>query len=182
MSADYLISSLPAVPLDGPAPMTTDAFLAACRDQLSARDAAGVAALVADAPSDHPVVRAWRDLDTQLRNTVAGERARILGTDAAKWRHTADGCSLYWTNRAAAAFQEKDPAKRERLIDQLRFDAAGDLTPVESPLSAAAAFTYAVRLQIALRRAKIAATAGNNVFNRLTEASTAPREANASKE
>ena len=70
-----------------------------------------------------------------------------------------------------AAFQEKDPAKRERLLDQVRWDAAGDLTPAASPLSAAAAFTYAIRLAISIRRAALGTDAGNEVFNRLTAAS-----------
>ena len=73
-----------------------------------------------------------------------------------------------------AAFQEKDPAKRERLLDQVRWDAAGDLTPAASPLSAAAAFTYAIRLAISIRRSALAAEAGKEVFNRLT-AMTVPQ-------
>ena len=38
-------------------------------------------------------------------------------------------------------------------------------------LSAAAAFTYAIRLAISIRRAALGTDAGNEVFNRLTAAS-----------
>ena len=72
--------------------------------------------------------------------------------------------------RAAAAFQEKDPARRERLLDQVRWDAAGELTPPAAPLSKEAVFTYAIRLAIVLRRAARDTEAGNGVFNRLTAA------------
>ena len=116
----------------------------------------------------------WRDLETQLRNAAAAERARLAGQDPAKWRRPAEGCALYWTNRITSAFQEKDPAKRERLLDQVHWDAAGELTPAASPLSAAAAFTYAIRLAISIRRSALAAEAGKEVFNRLT-AMTVPQ-------
>ena len=47
----------------------------------------------------------------------------------------------------------------------------GDLTPAASPLSAAAALTYAIRLAISIRRTALVTDAGNEVFNRLTAAS-----------
>ena len=174
MAADYLIASLPPLPLDGPAPLSMERFLAACREQIGEKAANGIAAALACAPSDHPVAERWRDLETQLRNAMAAERARIAGLDPAKWRRPAKGCALYWTNRVAAAFQESNPAKRERLLDQVRWDAAGELTPAASPLSAAAAFTYAIRLAISIRRSALAAEAGKEVFNRLA-ATTVPQ-------
>ena len=112
MAADYLIASLPALALDGPAPLTMERFLAACREQLGAKATAGIEAALACAPSGHPVAERWRDLETQLRNASAAERARLAGQDPAKWRRPAAGCALYWTNRVTSAFQEKDPAKR----------------------------------------------------------------------
>lgn len=171
MAADYLIASLPSLALDGPAPISMERFLASCREQIGKKATAGIEAALACAPSSHPVAERWRDLETQLRNAAAAERARNAGQDPAKWRHPAVGCSLYWTNRVATAFQEKDPAKRERLLDQVRWDAAGELTPVTSPLSSAAAFTYAIRLAISIRRSALGTDAGNEVFNRLTAAS-----------
>ena len=159
MAADYLISSLQPLSFDGPAPYTMEQFTALCREQLG----------------EHPfksLEPVWKDLDTQIRNAIAAERARVLGQDAGKWRRPAQGCSLFWANRVSAAFQEKDPARRDRLLDQVRWDAAGELTPAESPLSVAAAYTYAIRLEIVLRRAALAADAGNEVFNRLTAASS----------
>jgi hypothetical protein len=154
MSVDYIVSSLPALQFDAPAPIEWEKFVEACGGKV-------------------PECDKWRDLETQLRNASAAERARLAGQDPAKWRRPAAGCALYWTNRVTAAFQEKDPAKRERLLDQVRWDAAGELTPAASPLSAAAAFTYAIRLAISIRRSALVAEAGNEVFNRLT-AATAP--------
>lgn len=172
MAADYLIASLPSIPPDGPAPMTMERFLAVCREQLGDGAAAGIEAALACAPSSHPVAERWRDLETQMRNASAAERARRAGQEPAKWRRPAEGCSLYWANRIAAAFQEQDPARRERALDQVRWDAAGELVPVASPLSEPAAFAYAIRLAICIRRSALDADAGNEVFNRLTAASS----------
>ena len=69
-----------------------------------------------------------------------------------------------------AAFQEKDPLKRETLLDRIWWDAAGELTPAASPLSRGALETYAIRLRIVLKRSRIAKEAGDAVFGRLTAA------------
>ena len=180
MAADYLVSSLQPLALDGPPPYTAEQFLGLCRSQLTEADMDAIEALLAfesastsvlsDVLLGHRILARWCDLAAQIRNAIAAERARLHGQDAARWRRPVEGCSLFWTNRAAAAFQEKDPARRERLLDQVQWDAAGELTPPASPLSVAAVFTYAIRLAIVLRRDVRDATAGNAVFNRLTAA------------
>ena len=132
MAADYLIASLPALALDGPAPLTLERFLAACREQLGEKTTAGIQAALACAPSDHPVAERWRDLETQLRNASAAERARLAGQDPAKWRRPAEGCALYWTNRITSAFQEKDLSAFGRRRVHLR-DSARHLHPPLRP-------------------------------------------------
>lgn len=172
MAADYLISSLQPLNFDGPAPISPARFLEACRDQLGARHAQSIAALLDGTASEKPtdLERTWRDLEAQLRNASAAERARLRGVDPAKWRHAVDGCSIFWASRVQAAFQEKNPAKRDRLLDQVRWDAAGELTPAASPLSTAAAYTYALRLAIVVRRQTLSPETGNQVFDDLTAA------------
>jgi len=160
MAADYLISSLPTVPFDGPAPISMSDFLARCRAEL------GYEPLSDD--DTGATAKKWRDLETQMRNAAAGERAKALGVDAGKYRRATPGCSLYWQNRIAAAFSETDPLKRQAVIDRAFWDAAGDLVPPSSPLSAAAAYAYRVRLEIAARRAAVSAEEGNKVFDGIT--------------
>lgn len=145
MTTDYIVSSLPTLAFDQPAPLTQEAF-----DALAGTAADGI------------LLARWQDLETQLRNAVAEARG------GAKWKRAADGCSVYWKNRVLAAFQEKDVARRDALLDKVWWDAAGELTPPESPLGAGALATYAVRLKIALKRTKISAEAGNAAFDRLT--------------
>jgi hypothetical protein len=92
--------------------------------------------------------------------------------DPSKWIRSSEGCSLFWKNRIVAAFNEKDPASRERQIDLARFEAAGELTPITAPLSVAAVFTYAIRLAIIIRRSSMNNENGNAVFDKLTAASS----------
>ena len=153
MPIDYIVASLQPLVFDGPAPYDWDRFLAMMPDGFEMPDA------VAGTGSPR-----WRELETQLRNAMAAAR----GGD--RYRRTASECELYWQNRITAAFQEKNPLKRESLIDRVWWDAAGELTPVSSPLSAGALETYAVRLKIALKRNRIVRDAGDAVFGRLTDA------------
>lgn len=160
MSADYLVSSLPPVPFDGPAPLSKEAFDDLCRRQLG--DTVENAAKAAHA--------AWRDLQCEIRNTICEIRAKALGQEAGKWTRPAKGCSVYWRNRAAAAMQEKDVAKREEMLDRLFWDAAESLVPPSAPLSAAAAYAWGVKLEIARKRASRSAEEGSKVFDGLTNA------------
>ena len=144
MSTDYIVSSLPALAFNAPAPLSWEAFVSR----------GGVVSA--------PQAKAWADLETQLRNAIAEARG------GERFRRPADGCSLYWRNRVLACFQEKDVARRDELLDRVWWDAAGELTPPASPLGPGALATYAVRLRIALKRSKISQEAGNAAFDRLT--------------
>jgi len=153
MPIDYTVASLQPLMFDGPAPYEWDRFMSMMPDGFEAPDA------VAGTGSPR-----WREIETQLRNAMAEARG------GEKHSRPVSACDLYWRNRITAAFQEKNPLKRETLIDRVWWDAAGELTPVASPLSEGALETYAVRLKIVLKRTRIAREAGDEIFGRLTEA------------
>ena len=144
MSTDYIVSSLPTLTFNAPAPLFWEAFVSR---------GGGV---------PPPQAKVWQDLETQLRNAIAEARG------GERFKRPADGCSLYWKNRVLACFQEKDVAKRDELIDRTWWDAAGELSPPSDPLGKGALATYAIRLKIALKRSLISTTAGNASFDRLT--------------
>ena len=160
MSVDALVSSLQPLAFGAPPPYTAAEF----------------AALAGDVELPH----AWHDLETQIRNVIAEERARLNAargkgeTEAARWQRPAAGCDLYWQNRARAAMAEKDTLRRDEAIDRLFWDAAGELTPVASPLSHGALETYAIRLAIAQKRAALSTEAGNAAFTRLVSKTALP--------
>ena len=144
MSTDYIVSSLPTLAFNAPAPISWEKFT---------QGGGGV---------PPPQAKVWRDLETQLRNAVAEARG------GERFKRPADGCSLYWRNRVLACFQEKDVAKRDELLDRVWWDAAGELTPPSEPLGKGALATYAIRLKIALKRTAISKESGNAAFDRLT--------------
>ena len=143
MSVDYIVSSLPALQFDAPAPIEWEKFVEACGGKV-------------------PECDKWRDLETQLRNAVAEARG------GAKYARPAAGCSLYWRGRIAACFQEKDVAQRDRLLDKVWWDAAEELTTPASPLGRGALATYAVRLRIAIKRSAISKERGGAAFDAIT--------------
>lgn len=150
MSVDYIVSSLPTLNFDANASITWEKFVEACGE-----NAEKVLRGLAEG--------AWADLEIQLKNALA--EARVGSSEYAR---PAVGCALYWKGRVHAAYQEKDVAKREELLDRVWWDAAGELTPPASPLGLGALLTYAVRLKIALKRSKISTDIGNAAFDRLT--------------
>lgn len=149
MTVDYIVSSLPALAFGQPAPMSWEGFVALCGDK-------------AEDVEDMLCGGEWADLETQLRNAAAQARA---GEGFAR---PARGCSIYWRDRVAACFQEKDVLRRDEMIDRVWWDAAGELSPAASPLGMGALAAYAVRLKIALRRDMISKDKGNEAFDRLT--------------
>ena len=149
MSIDYIVSSLQPLAFDGPAPCTWEQFRAILPAEMVASDGAIVFSA------------RWQELETQLRNAMATARG------GERYCRPTSGCDLYWRDRVTAAFQEKDPLKREALLDRVWWDAAGELTPVASPLSRGALETYAVRLQIVLKRNRISKESGNGIFDQI---------------
>ena len=70
----------------------------------------------------------------------------------------------------AAVFHFSENRKIPWLLDRAWWDAAEELTQLTNPLSAGALATYAVRLEIALKRDKISQNRGNAVYQYLTQA------------
>jgi len=155
MSIDYIVTSLPALRFDEPAPISWEKFCA-----------------ISDATSA-PLPQEWNDLETQLKNAMAEARS-TAGAQAktaegrVRFARPAKGCSLYWKKRVLDCFAEKDVLKRDEMLDRVWWDAAAELTPPSAPLGKGALATYAVRLKIALKRSLISQDKGNAAFDRLT--------------
>jgi hypothetical protein len=147
MTVDYTVASLPELSFTAPAPITWERF---CE-------------LVGGEGEVKRLEERFSDLDVQLRNAMAEARN---GEDC---KRPAQGCSLFWKNRISACFSEKDVASREKALDRVRWDAAGELTPPASPLGKGALATYAIRLKIALKRSAVSSDDGRAVFDKMME-------------
>ncbi len=142
MTTDYIVASLPALAFDQPPSISWEQFL--------------------ERGGALPLPEKWHDLETQMKNAIAEARG------GENYKRPAEGCSLFWRGRVLTAFQEKDPLKRETLLDKIWWDAADELVDPTSPLGRGALAAYAVRLKIALKRNKISTAEGNAAFDRLT--------------
>jgi hypothetical protein len=167
MSTYYLISSLPMLSLDSQPLITAEAFVEACRTQLSAEDADAAEALIRNTPSQHPFVLTWRDKDSLLRNAIARARARLADIDAERWIRPTEGCDTGIALLVDDAFEQPDPLKREKELDEARWLIAESLQGYD-PMSVSVALGYAVKLTLALRWANLNADLGRETFENLT--------------
>ena len=167
MSTYYLISSLPMLSLESQPLITAEAFVEACRAQLDTEDADAAEALIRNSASQHPFVLAWRDKDSLLRNAIARARARLADTDAERWIRPTEGCDTGIDILVDDAFEQPDPLKREKELDEARWLIAEFLQGYD-PMSVSVALGYAVKLTLALRWANLNADLGCETFEQLT--------------
>ena len=154
MSYPYFAATLPSLSFDGAPSLTEAEFRDRCHQHLKAADFAALTALYDGGVTNQAFVLKWRDCDTEIRNAVVHLRATKLGTsaDASKWLRECKSLQPSTQNAVTAAFQEPNPLRRERALEQLRWNLAGDLAGFDT-FSAAAIFAYAIRLGIVSRRA-----------------------------
>lgn len=150
MSYPYLVSTLPMLGIDKQPPMSMEDFVELCREQLNQNDFAELDALLAEEelPTNNSFIIEWRSADTQLRNAVARARAAKLdGVDAGKWLKDHSGFDVVLENGVASAFQERNPALRQRALDLLLWEKASELAGFDE-FSLNAIFAYALQLRI----------------------------------
>ena len=132
------------------------AFRAACEAALGAKDAAAAVILATggDEPSDHPAVRAWRDIEAAVAGAVGRRRlARRGGGDGAVAAPETAAFPVWLARLVDAAFEgAADPLAREVALQQVLWAAAEDFGGFD-PMAKAQVFAYAVKLRLALRRA-----------------------------
>lgn len=163
MSLGYLLASLPMLFPDRAPAMTVEAFASACAGALAARDAAAAALLATGgaAPSDHPTVRAWRDLEAAIEVAIGRRRLARRGGVAGDFAPPETSvCPVWLTRMVEAAFESApDPLAREDALLRVRWAAAESLGGFD-PMGKGQVFAYAVKLRLASRRAALDATRG----------------------
>ena len=163
----YFAASLPVLAFNAPPPLTEREFAELCAQHLSAKDFEAFKALRGGEESPHAFVRAWRDFETQYRNSVARQRAAKLGVEPGKWLRQHGGWSVALENAVAAAFAEPDPLRRDTALAKILWDNAEEIAGTDT-FSASSVFARFIRLRILIRRAKTENEAG---MARLTQIS-----------
>lgn len=153
MSYTYFAATLPTLQFGAEPVMTEEVFREQCREHLSTSDFAALCALLDNGVTSNTFVKNWRNLDTQIRNAIAQQRANRLGdgSAAARWQHPHTGYDLAIVNGVSAAFQEPDPLRCDSAIERIRWNLAEELSGFNS-FSAETIFTYAIHLTILIRK------------------------------
>lgn len=179
MSYYYFAATLPALQIDGAPPLSEAEFRSRCGEHLDAADLKALAALCDGGKTANAFVLKWRDRDAQMRNAVVRLRAaRIPSTDAAKWLREHHGFDMSIENGVVAAFQEPNPMRRERALDQLRWNLAGEIAGYDA-FSAEAIFAYAIRLGIVCHMATTDVGKGSDRLRGMMHAEAPSSELNA---
>lgn len=168
MSLLYLISSLPTLEMNSEPPLSEAEFMAVCEKWLSEKQCAIVRALLENKAHDHPFVKAWRNKETLLRNSIAKLRARATNQNPEPYTRRAVGCDLKLEADAEDALQHRNPLHKESDIKKIRWKILEELQGTD-PLSINTIFAYAVKLAIVTRWSELDRETGRESFEKLTE-------------
>ena len=180
MNLEYFIASLPMLLPGQPAVLSVEDFRSSCASSLEGSLAAAVESIFEGTPSNHAFVRAWRDSENLLRNSIARRRASRLGvTDVPQL--PASGADTSIDPAVASAFDEVNPLRREVALDKIRWRIVDELQGVD-PFSENVVLAYAVKLIIANRLVRLDSQKGLENFDKLTDAGSAERTVVVSEE
>lgn len=170
MTEFYLVSSLPVLTFGQFSPLTISQFLRSAEGVVSESDLQDLRLIFAGRSEDaeNPCVRAWHDKDTQIRNAVARHRASVIGPEAQARDRMHAGFSVWIENEVQQAFSRSNPRKRERGLDHIRWNAAGEIMQSD-PYGFGYVTGYAVQLQIAQRWAGLTNEKGKTEVGLLVE-------------
>ena len=162
MNLPYLLASLPHLMFETPAPLRAEAFLTACREQLSEDHAKTAVALLRGEPNQTPCARAWTEYENDVRDAVAKRRLarkKVAGASCSQTTPRERDVPATLLFEIESAFQSADPLARDTALDRLRWRKAEEMEGLD-PMSRDALFAYAVKLRISLRRAAMTREAG----------------------
>ena len=153
----YLIASLPTLSLDTPPALTLEEFKETCRMQISPEDYAALESVldINSAPAgNNTFAAAWHARETQLRNAAARQRAHRRKQEAVEWLRAHPGFDTRIEEKVENACALPNPLEREKALDSLRWELLDELAGT-NPFSTARLMAYAIKLQLAERRASL---------------------------
>jgi hypothetical protein len=162
MNYYYLVASLPPLKMEEPAPLGMAAFRALCHEHLREDHLAALDAALDEneaLPALHPFVETWRNARRQILNAAARQRATRLHRDPAPFLRRHEGFDVWIELGVSEAFQRPNPLERQRAIDRLLWERAGEAA-AGNPFGEAAVFAYAIRLNLAGRWSAMGEEAG----------------------
>ncbi|MBM3250405.1 MAG: DUF2764 family protein [Candidatus Omnitrophica bacterium] len=126
----YFIASLPMLRFSQSPPFSAQELLSRCSQLIPEEDVQVLRSLLTcpEAFADRPVIRAWLDFDTALRNELVRIRAGRKKAAAQKYLRPDGyaGPAIY--HIALAAHRNPSPLEGERLLDEARWNYLEELS------------------------------------------------------
>lgn len=166
----YLVSSLPLLRHDGELPMSHEAFLTLCREQLSEHDcklieAASLNALEKIQVSKNRFLHSWLSFRDQVLGELTEQRARKLELPLDRYRNT-ENKETRIIDMVRSAVNAPDPLQGELLLMQLYWNYLEELSGLDI-FVIETLMAYAIKLQILERKNRFTREEGNGEFDRL---------------
>lgn len=164
----YLISSLPMLDIGESPVISSEEFLESCAEYLNEEELKRLAS-VSPLPSDSAAIQAdrlWSNWETYLRNQITTERASALNKDAHQWLREDRDVFPGIKSKLDEALNNDDPAQREKLLDQLRWNHLEGLT-VGNEFNINTLVVYRIQLMIAEKWATVSKERGAELLKQL---------------
>jgi hypothetical protein len=164
-----LVSSLPVLRIGDEPPFSVERYVQDCAQWVTEREADILRKVLLAAPDIVPcaLCRKLHDLETQIRNAVARQRAQRLGVDATEYLHRHDGFEGVIETGVSEAFSQNDPIELEQGLDRLRWRLADDLVPLDNPFGFERVLAYGIQLKIIERWSRMDPHKGKETLEKL---------------
>jgi hypothetical protein len=121
-----LVASLPHLEIGDEPPFSTEEYIDNCAKWVTEHESDILRKILLQEPdiAPCPLCKAWNNIETQLRNAVAGLRGQKLGVDFKEHLRPHEGFSGEIEALARDAFARNDPIETEEELDRARWKLA----------------------------------------------------------
>ncbi len=173
-----LVASLQALQIGDEPPFSTEEYIENCAQWITEREEQILRRILLATPdiAPCPLCRAWYDIETQLRNASARQRAQKLGIDASEFIQPHEGFSGTIETLVADAFTRNDPVELEQALDRARWQLAEGLVDQTDPFSFKKVLAYGIQLKIVERWNRMDPSLGKEKLEAIITANTQQQE------
>lgn len=150
MSYYALVASLPALQIGDEPPYSTEEYIERAALWITTRQVSILKRVLLEQVGIAPceLCKAWDNIETQLRNAIARQRAQKLGLDAKTYIKQHDGFSGTIEQWVTDAFTRSDPLEIEEELDRARWQLAEELIADRNPFGFRKVLAYGIQLRI----------------------------------
>jgi hypothetical protein len=168
-----LVASLQTLQIGDEPPFTTEEYIENCAQWVTEREEQILRRILLSTPdiAPCPLCMAWHNIETQLRNAVARQRAQKQGIDAGEFIQSHDGFSGTIETLVTDAFTRNDPIELEQELDRARWQLAEELIG-QNIFGFEKLLAYGIQLKITERWNRMDPTLGKEKLEQVITANT----------